>query len=336
MSLITQCSAPVKGTRCSNPSLDEDKMQCEEHYPRAIKLYIKYKKLCAIAESFDMEGVKETKSLQEEILYVNDCYVSYMRAYSARMKHRNYAIVPECQDYGHNLQFVLLKEKMVKCEHKLEELYYMITSVQVVDSFDISEIENTEVKEKEDIPPFIEKVNTFKEKRLQDEKDTTRAIADYIKQNKTILKQKNKYINIIYNKLLSFIPPGSKYIYHTMMCMNIIILGEIYKFNDRRAKKLYPYNSVKNVQVYKLTGHFKIFTPQINTYTCVKDILKEGFLPNLITLKDFLQSLDKSNSDILSKIGEAWRDPPPLSAKTFFTYTLKGYNFYFEIRDEES
>jgi hypothetical protein len=335
MSLITQCSAPVRSTRCPNPAIDEDKMQCIDHYPKAIKLYIEYKKLCDIADTFDIEEVEEMKTTREKVSFLHECYVSYMKAYNARMKHRNYAIVPECEDYGHDLQFLFLKDKMLRCEEKLEKIYYQITLDREINLEEVSREENSsETKEEEESSTFIETVNTFKERRLQDEKETNRAIEDYIKDNKQILRTKQKYINIIHDKLLSFIPRKSKYIYWTMMLMVTILKQVLVKHNNLRKKKLYPYNNMKNIQTYQKGDVFEMLSDKINIYTSLKDALRDVYLPEIITMKDFLESLDEWSSDILIKIGKVQESPPPVGYNTMLAYLIKGYRFEFLIEEK--
>ena len=333
MLLIKQCSALRMKIRCPNPTMDDDKMQCEDHYPKAIKLYIKYKKLCETADTFDIEEVEEIKLFSQKIAFLHECYISYMKAYNARMKHRNYAIAPECEDYGHDLQFSILKEKMVRCEEKLEKLYYKIALDKEINSSEQSEEDNNETKEEE--PSILmETIDKFKERRLQDEKETVMAIEDYIKENKQILKTTNKYINIIYDRLMRFIPKKSKYVYQIMMTMVYLMIKIVYKNSNLKKKKLYPYNNIKNIQAYQEVDGFKISDGKMHTYTSLKDVLKDAYSPQIITMKEFLESMDEWSIEIFNKIVETWQNPPPIGPNTMFMYIIRGYNFEFMIMEK--
>ena len=288
--------------------------------------------MCETADTFDIEEVEEIKLFSQKIAFLHKCYISYMRAYNARMKHRNYAIAPECEDYGHDLQFSILKEKMVRCEEKLEKLYYKIAFDKEINSFEEVQ-EDIEIKE-DSSSVFIETVNKFKERRLQDEKETVMAIEDYIKENKQILKNKNRYINFIYDTLLRFIPKKSKYVYQIMMSMVSLLVKVLYKHINLREKKLYPYNNMKNAQAYEAAGGFRILSNKMDTYTSLKDVLKDVYLPQIITMKEFLESIDAWTIEIFNKIVETWQNPPPIGPNTMFMYIIRGYNFEFMIMEK--
>src|SRR5579883_882606 len=118
-----QCCSPIgNGFRCPNITVDENKMHCFQHLDIGLRLYRKYKKVCNFADSLDLDKVHSLPSLADKVTFLHKCYVAYIAAWEARMEHRNKCVVPECRDWGHELQFILIKQKIDTSESLLEEI----------------------------------------------------------------------------------------------------------------------------------------------------------------------------------------------------------------------
>jgi hypothetical protein len=150
----------------------------------------------------------EYQNINDRIDHLNMCYDWYINAYEARLKHRNYAFVPECYDFGHNLQFTIIQEKINLCEDKLfaikqkheESRDHLLDSKS--DENRVSE--NADHQYDAHIKKAMKYVNTFKKKRLADEKETDQLIRQYIKENEVSLKYKQRIIDLCANFLKSF------------------------------------------------------------------------------------------------------------------------------------
>ena len=121
MNGIKQCCSWNKETnkRCTNQVYKSSK-HCTDHYQYALELYLKYKKLCNMANKLDI--YKPGESRRKKIAHLRQCHKLLVKAYNARLIHRNYAFAPECYDFGHNLQFQIIQEKIDKCKNELINL----------------------------------------------------------------------------------------------------------------------------------------------------------------------------------------------------------------------
>src|SRR5579883_3394662 len=110
-----QCYAPVRTsngmTRCTNNTIDGNKIHCFHHYDGGIKSYKKYKKICSYMNTFDLNKVDEILEWRDKISFLNTCYDVYIKGYEARKQYRDTYIVPEYRDYGHCKQFTIIKAK---------------------------------------------------------------------------------------------------------------------------------------------------------------------------------------------------------------------------------
>lgn len=104
------------GTRCILPVCQFSK-HCEKHHNTAKKLYFKYKELCKTADELNI--LKPIKNRRKKIAHLRKCHDRLVAAYDARIAHRNYAFAPECHDFGHELQFKIIQEKIDKCKEEL-------------------------------------------------------------------------------------------------------------------------------------------------------------------------------------------------------------------------
>ena len=126
---IRQCCALVDNKRCTLNVIGDSK-HCHLHHDTAVKLYLKYKKICNRVEKMS------TRKLCGNI---NECITQLMRyfdilnkAYDARMAHRTYAFAPDCYDDGHNEQFEKIQGKISECEESLQKLFDIATQSESV------------------------------------------------------------------------------------------------------------------------------------------------------------------------------------------------------------
>ncbi|AYV83897.1 MAG: hypothetical protein Hyperionvirus13_40 [Hyperionvirus sp.] len=199
-----QCCAPhveEKDKRCPNETNMRSSHHCDDHFGKAIQLYKKYKLLSD--KVYNMDPEREFRDRGKKIQYLNRCIDLYRKAYEARMIHRNFAFVPECFDYGHNLQFKIIQGKIDVCEEKLEEIYREdVMGDEIVDAISGEEEDGEEVE----IHKIIGKVRKFKRERMRDELETERLLAVYIEENRVsgIAKKRvaNLYVSLIRGVLL--------------------------------------------------------------------------------------------------------------------------------------
>lgn len=217
-----------------------------------------------VADRFIIDDVDSISSVKEKITFLNRCYASYIAAYGARFEHRDRCVVPDCRDWGHDQQFIIIQNKIDKCELRLEKLYDEIILHQQKD-FDllVEEENNTTYDAKEEDLSFMDNVKSFKQKRSDDTKETNKIIANYIKENRVILKRKKEMIDFCYAALLKFVK-SDKLVYHHMMCMMMIIL------------KVYYGTKGKDFCDYDNTESFVLSSKAINAYTNMRDFFSEN------------------------------------------------------------
>lgn len=123
MCVTKQCASLDKSTsqRCTRQVYESSK-HCDVHYKKAQRLYLHYKKLCESANNLDIN--KPITNRRKKIAHLRRCHNLLAKAYNARLQHRNYAFAPECYDFGHNLQFQIIQEKIDRCSDEL----YALTS----------------------------------------------------------------------------------------------------------------------------------------------------------------------------------------------------------------
>src|SRR6266513_677545 len=87
-SIETCCAPDIGGIRCKNNIEGDCKFHCSKHKVNAHKLYIKYKKICAIAKTLHPEEVDRCDSFQDKMKFLNRCFFVFKRAYDARKEHQ--------------------------------------------------------------------------------------------------------------------------------------------------------------------------------------------------------------------------------------------------------
>jgi hypothetical protein len=294
-----QCYAPFNNKRCTNSTKD-NKIHCPIHIKEGVKLYNKYKKICLIADTFNLNDVENMSSIKDKVTFLNKAYNIFISAYEARLKHRNRCITPECRDYGHDKQFILLQQKINTCEVQLECLY----------SVPPREIESNKVEEKEKLNPVIlEQVVSFQKKRRNDDIETNRIIAAYIKENGEILKRRNKLIDICYEDLLKF--TTGNFIYEQMISMlTMVTVLQLAKERKRYNKSYYTFN---------------LNTPVIHSYTNIKDLFKDQDIGVTFSICRGLLDYPDIVCDMFEVIFNVWKEG---------NFNPKTCNFKYRIVDD--
>jgi len=180
---MNQCCAIDNNNRCTNTTLGESK-HCKNHHDLAIKLYLKYKKICESAYSLNLN--KPFDNIMDNIKFLNKCYRLFNDAYNARFEHRQYAFADECTDDGHELQFTILQNKIKTCEDKLYEIYIKHAPTINLDT-NSEEYENND-KINEQLKQITEETlikqsikNVKKQKKVRDDLD--KVLDEMIKEN---------------------------------------------------------------------------------------------------------------------------------------------------------
>ena len=185
-----RCSAPVKGKRCPNFTVDKNKFHCEDHLTKALLLNDRYQILSKKMENYSIEHISKYKTIKEKIRYLYEYYCLIISVYKYRMLHRNYSFIPTLFDPGHEKQYTILPEKTAQVENVLSELYtqYMkersSTNLQETTLKDNSS-HKEEIDSKE-IEIAMEKVKTFKRKRIDHSKLVENTLNKYIRENKKL------------------------------------------------------------------------------------------------------------------------------------------------------
>lgn len=210
------CAITLDNKRCSN-TVYHDSNHCKAHYPKAMKLYKEYKGICNVAYDLDIERDKGP-DIEKDIRYFLKCYIWLNRAFDARIKHRKYAFVPECYDYGHDKQFEIIQEKLNKCESVLSKLYeeyktaHMISDtptstessnyggdVKSDDSDDDNRDYDDTITKSDNYAVSLvpKKIKKYNKKRMQREENIDNIMNQYMKKNQEVLERRDKLINII-------------------------------------------------------------------------------------------------------------------------------------------
>ena len=291
-----QCMAPNGSKRCENEITPNKKFHCLKHFPLAIELYNKYKQICNKVDTYSLD--KTFKTVPETIKYLSKYYTLCIEAYKGRMKHRDYAFVPELRDYGHEKQFQILMNKIDLIEDRLFELYDQWTSFQ--------QEEKEETEPPKEMSNMINKVNNFKKKRIDDSKATDIVIDKYIRENRKINDKKNKLIDRCINLLSSFCC-DSEYI-KSFGLYNL--LGKLFRIGYFTPNYVHPKCDCRSCNEYGYIS-LDIFCSCAENYENMKDFLCE-LLP--VSLESFHRVMDQNRkkiknicidyNDIWNEIGE--------------------------------
>ena len=216
-----KCTAVTEYNKRCNKTVVNCSYHCKEHYEIAKNLYIKYKKICNEAYKLNLD--RNIKDTSQQWNYLMKCYSTFKKAYDARSDHRKYAFVKECHDYGHNLQFKILRKKMELCERKLYEINSKTgNSIKPVYNFNNMIVYKNiyaEEKKEEDVVECNKKQQTRKsnnnnninknkiaskrkrEHRQRKEKQSDEIIEKYIREKEEAIRIKNMIIDLIINLL---------------------------------------------------------------------------------------------------------------------------------------
>lgn len=283
MSEQKQCCAPLNNSkRCTKNIIDNSSIHCEDHYRKGIKLYKVYKILCNLSKILDVKKVDTFTSTLDKIKYLNKCYNAYFKAYEGRMEHRIYGLVPECYNYGHDLQFEILMDNINYCESQLETLYkkyFKETSGILKDKINIGE-ELTDSKESLEVQEVIEKVKDFKKKRANDKRKEDTAIKKYIKENKKIISKKLIIIDQVISKIKSLMIVNPEYEYYQIISLYgaIIIMVQVIE------------SLFKNNKDTTLIKPFYLSNPSLKKYTQLRDYLSFETNESLVYVLDNLEN----------------------------------------------
>lgn len=225
----TQCCAVTgNNKRCENITINNSN-HCAIHYPVAKKLYNKYKKICETAYKMDVDHVNNIKDKNNQIRHIMKCYVWLNKAFNARLAHRKYAFVPECYDNGHDMQFLLIRNKINKCEQFLSTVYR--NCVVTPENNNIDELADTKVlgdelnnkknygmnnkknygkKYRADVDNVSKKIIKYNRSRIITEENFAKYLDIYNKENEMILSRRLKLNKLVVNLLISFF--DNKYI----------------------------------------------------------------------------------------------------------------------------
>lgn len=186
-----RCSAPIKGKRCPNFTVDSNKFHCEDHITKALALNNRYQILSKKMENYSIEHISKYKTTKEKIRYLYEYYCLIISVYKYRMLHRDYAFIPTLFDPGHEKQYTILPEKTVQVENVLSQLY-----IQYIEELTVSSIkEETTPKEIEEVEIAMEKVRTFKKKRIDHYKLVENTLNKYIRENKKLKEDTDTIVN---------------------------------------------------------------------------------------------------------------------------------------------
>jgi hypothetical protein len=239
----TQCCAFDENTRCLNPVLGHSN-HCEIHYYPARKLYKTYKKICEIAYNLDIH--KYYKNIEDNIIYVLECYAMYNKAYNARMAHRKYAFVPECYDDGHDYQFVFIKNKILESEKLLTQLQiqYQNAIKYKNNNFNILEQEETTIEDNInfDINIVSKTIIDSNIDRQTTEEDVNKIMDDYIKENKELMYKRYKIHELVIATLDNLVNNyiDKKYLYlYKIENNHFLIQVAIFRVCSKLYNKLY-------------------------------------------------------------------------------------------------
>jgi hypothetical protein len=222
MCQIKQCYAVSNNNeRCTNQTENFQYNHCSIHYRTASKLYRKYKEICEIAYNLDVNKIMS--NVNEQIKYLNECHEWFVKAYNARMEHREYAIAPECYDYGHNLQFKIIQDKIDYCHDKIVELCKL------------QEQENKAQEINNFTNKTMDKVENFKKKQKRDDENLEKLMTYYIEKNKVVHQEKKRINNLIAKCITDFLkeyPEHNKFFEQASLFILLVRLESIEYFKD--------------------------------------------------------------------------------------------------------
>lgn len=216
--MLKQCASPQtpknSRDRCEHSTYGESK-HCKQHHTKALKLYLNYKALCDYADKLNIH--KPVKNRSKKIAHLKNCHQRLVDAYNARMKHRNYAFFPDCWDYGHNLQFTIINNKIETCQREIKNLIASrFTSMRSEDHVYVDDDDNDNDDTNDDTngdpnsdtnsdtieyKNLVSSIRSFNKLKKRDEIETNLMLEKYISINKKRVEKENKAI-VIFAKIL--------------------------------------------------------------------------------------------------------------------------------------
>lgn len=214
-------------TRCPNKKIG-DSYHCDLHREKAKSLYLKYKQLQKQCEELDLDN--------NNVEYIEKCYVLFNRAYKAREKHRSYAFNEEYWDEGHNYQFTKLMIQMEQCETILEKLYDINNTI----TENVIEDNHEQMKEIIKEHKVIDLIKYWKDYREKSQEECNNYINKCIQENDQYNKEKERLIVCLNNSLvkLYYDVENSKIIFYDLVVMEKKLI-ELFG-NNFMEKKLQP------------------------------------------------------------------------------------------------
>lgn len=185
--------------RCANETFGTSN-HCVEHRKRALELYLVYKRLCDKVDNLNID--KYFSDRRAKLRHLKKCISLLIKAYDARMKHRNEALSPEVYDDGHNLQFKIIQDKIELCRKELDTIRPSVSETfEECDSTLGAEVKD-DGKMEENLKTCSacdDKLKKFKKRQAEDEEETRRILDKYIEENKAEYSIVNEYKNKITN-----------------------------------------------------------------------------------------------------------------------------------------
>ena len=207
--VLKLCCAPQNSkneTRCHNQTVHKNSDHCCEHQPYANILYGKYKEICEIAKSKNIDC--KIKDQTEHVKYLMHCYNWFANAYDARLKHRKYAYVPETYDFGHDVQFEILQQDMLLCEAKIrktiqsqnkevtkQDHHQYKNEDEVVSQVSLQSIDRKEEKNQND--KHLKRIAHFKAQKNREDLKFNKVLQKNIKENELIMHNRTKVATLL-------------------------------------------------------------------------------------------------------------------------------------------
>ncbi len=209
MCVISQCCAPVGDKRCSKQTLNENCDHCELHQPEHLRLYLKYKEICAVANSKKIHV--KIKDRNQHIKHLMHCLRWLENAYDAREEHKLYAYVAETQDYGHKEQFKIIQDKIDYCRERVSQLYKELEEISQTEEIKESKTELPQLEDQLENETCVEmgtastkssildKIQAFKTKQTKDEIEFDKILKRNTRENEKISQEKTKAATLCQN-----------------------------------------------------------------------------------------------------------------------------------------
>jgi hypothetical protein len=297
------CSLNELNQRCKNETFKQSK-HCVDHYQIALQLYLNYKKMCNIANGLNIDEKIENR--RKKIAHLKKCHHWLVKAYNARLEHRNYAFAPECHDFGHNLQFQITQEKIDKCREELCKMSRRQILLHDDDDDDDYPHRHEDDEDGEDDDEDDDELNSalltmhkFVKKKKMDEKETNRIISHYIRSNNIALAAKEKIANSCIKLLNALCKTDDPIINHAVY----YLIQEMYiidYFSSNFEPKKCPNCDCGNFSFYEFTllNKMKDSNCTVKSLFDVLSVDCVGFIHNLVLSN--LRKISEVSKDIVT------------------------------------